>query len=46
MNEYLRPASLPGTTQAAEGLPRRRWSVGEIEAAVKTGIIAEDERSS
>ena len=44
MNEYLRPASLPGTTQAAEGLPRRRWSVGEIEAAVKTGIIAEDER--
>jgi len=44
MNELLRPASLPGTTQAAEGLPRRRWSVAEIEAMVAKGIIAEDER--
>lgn len=44
MNEHLRRTSRPGTTQAAEGLPRRRWSVGEIEAAVKTGIIPEDER--
>jgi Uma2 family endonuclease len=44
MNEHLRPASLPGTTQAAEGLPRRRWSVAEIEAMVVKGIILEDER--
>jgi Uma2 family endonuclease len=44
MNEHLRPASLPGTTQAAEGLPRRRWSVAEIEAMVAKGIILEDER--
>jgi Uma2 family endonuclease len=44
MNEHLRAASLPGTTQAAEGLPRRRWSVGEIEAMVAKGIILEDER--
>jgi Uma2 family endonuclease len=44
MNEQLRPASLPGTTQAAEGLPRRRWSVAEIEEMVAKGIIAEDER--
>jgi Uma2 family endonuclease len=44
MNEHLRPASLPGTTQAAEGLPRRRWSVAEIEEMVAKGIIAEDER--
>ena len=44
MNEQLRPASLPVTTQAAEGLPRRRWSVAEIEEMVAKGIIAEDER--
>lgn len=44
MNEQLRPASLPGTTQAAEGLPRRRWSVAEIEAMVAKGIILEGER--
>ena len=44
MNEHLRPNRLPGTTQAAEGLPRRRWSVAEIEAMVAKGIIQEDER--
>jgi Uma2 family endonuclease len=44
MNEQLRPRSFPATTQAAEGLPRRRWSVAEIEAMVAKGIIAEDER--
>ena len=44
MNEHLRPDRLPGTTQAAEGLPRRRWSVAEIEAMVARGVIAEDER--
>ncbi len=44
MNEHLRPISHPGTTRAAEGLPRRRWSVAEIEAMVASGIILEDER--
>lgn len=44
MNEQLRPASLPATTRAAEGLPRRRWTVAEIEAMVAQGILAEDER--
>lgn len=44
MNEHLRPAPFAATTQAAEGLPRRRWSVAEIEAMVARGIIAEDER--
>ena len=44
MNEHLRPASLPGTTQAAEGLPRRRWSVAEIREMMAKGIILEDER--
>jgi Uma2 family endonuclease len=44
MNEHLRPNRLPATTQAAEGLPRRRWTVAEIEAMVARGIILEDER--
>ncbi|MFD2182767.1 Uma2 family endonuclease [Rhodoplanes azumiensis] len=44
MNEVLRPPDPPLTTQAAEGLMRRRWSVAEIEAMVKAGVIAEDER--
>ena len=44
MNEQLRRPSLPLTSQAAEGLPRRRWSVAEIEAMAAAGIIDEDER--
>lgn len=44
MNLSLRPADLPLTTQAAEGLPRRRFTVAEIEAAVRAGVIEEDER--
>jgi Uma2 family endonuclease len=44
MNEHVRSERLPGTTQAAEGLPRRRWSVAEIEAMVAKGILLEDER--
>lgn len=47
MNEEareLRSSGLAPTTQAAEGLPRRRWSVAEIEAFVASGLIDEDER--
>ena len=44
MNELLRSPSLPGTTQAAEGMLRRRFTVAEIEAMVARGIILEDER--
>jgi Uma2 family endonuclease len=44
MNEHLRPNRFPNTTQAAEGLPRRRWTVAEIQAMVAQGIILEDER--
>ena len=44
MNEMLRPPSLPLTTQAAEGLPRRRWTVAEVEEMVRAGIIDEHER--
>ena len=42
-NPY-RPEGLLFATQAAEGLPRRLWTVAEIEAMVEAGIIAEDER--
>ena len=34
----------PATTQAADGMPRRAWTVAEIEAMQAAGIIAEDER--
>lgn len=44
MNPHLRPTDLPLETQAAEGLPRRCWSVAEIEEMVRAGIIDEDER--
>jgi Uma2 family endonuclease len=44
MNIALRSPSLPRTSQAAEGLERKRWSVAEIEAMVAAGIIDEDER--
>jgi Uma2 family endonuclease len=44
MNVALRPENLPLTTQAAEGLARRRFTVAEIEAAVQAGVIGEDER--
>ena len=32
------------TTTAAEGLPRRRFSVAEVEAMVAAGVMEEDER--
>ncbi len=32
------------TTQAAEGLPRRRFTVADIEAMVAAGLMDEDER--
>ena len=44
MNSHFRPANLPLTTQAAEGLARRLWSVAEVEALVAAGILLEDER--
>ena len=43
MNVHIRPVP-PATTQAAEGLPRRKWRVAEIEAMVQAGIIGEHER--
>jgi Uma2 family endonuclease len=43
MNEHIRQP-IPATSQAAEGLPRRSWTMAEIEAMVAAGIIAENER--
>ena len=44
MNTHFRGPTLRPTTQAAEGLMRRRWSVAEIEAMVVAGVLLEDER--
>jgi Uma2 family endonuclease len=44
MNDHFRPPALPKRTQAAEGLMRRSWTVAEVEAMVKVGLIEEHER--
>jgi Uma2 family endonuclease len=44
MNSPFRSPELPLGTQAAEGLTRRRWSVAEIEAMTRAGVLDEDER--
>lgn len=44
MNTQFRSPNISLTTQAAEGLMRRRWTVAEIEAMVEAGVILEDER--
>ena len=45
MNEHVTAfPSEPATTQAADGMPRRSWTVAEIEAVVAAGIIDEHER--
>lgn len=44
MNQTFRSPDLSRTTQAAEGLPRRRWTVAEIEEATRLGLFEEDER--
>lgn len=45
MNELFHPGLLDReTTQAADGMPRRAWTLAEIEAMVAAGIIEEDER--
>lgn len=39
MNEIFRPPVLPRTTQAAEGLPRRRWTTAELERMAELGLF-------
>lgn len=40
----LRDSTLGRATQAAEGMPRRRFTVAELEAMVAAGILDENER--
>jgi Uma2 family endonuclease len=44
MNELFAPPPPRPTTQAAEGLPRWRWTVVEIEKLAAAGHFHEDER--
>lgn len=44
MNQAFRQTTAPAVTQAADGMPRRAFTVAEVEAMVEAGIIAEDER--
>jgi Uma2 family endonuclease len=39
MNEIYRPHKLPATTQAAEGVPRRRWTTAELEHMAAQGMF-------
>jgi hypothetical protein len=38
------PPAAKLTPSAAEGLPRRRFTVAEVEAIVAAGVMEEDER--
>jgi Uma2 family endonuclease len=44
MNQPFSSCHLSRQTQAAEGLPRWRWTVAEIEAMARAGIFTEGER--
>ncbi len=48
MNEMSRPPQSlyhrPGTTQAGDGLPRRKWSADEIQRMIEAGIVEHGER--
>jgi Uma2 family endonuclease len=44
MNEIVRPPTKRQCTQAAEGLPRWRWTVAEIERVAAAGLFTEYDR--
>jgi Uma2 family endonuclease len=44
MNELFIPAQKRSATQAADGLPRWRWTVAEVERLAAAGFLHEDER--
>jgi Uma2 family endonuclease len=44
MDEIPREPKMRPTTQAAEGVPRLRWTVAEFERLAEIGILAEDDR--
>jgi hypothetical protein len=44
MNELARQPKMRPTTQAAEGVPRLRWTLSEFERLTELGVFAEDDR--
>jgi Uma2 family endonuclease len=44
MNEIPREPRMRPTTQAAEGVPRLRWTVAEFERLAEVGVFTEDDR--
>ena len=44
MNEIVRPPMMRQSTQAAEGLPRWRWTVAEIDRVAAAGLFTENDR--
>ena len=44
MNEYSKTPFSRQTTQAAEGLPRWRWSLDEFDRMIEVGLLSEDDR--
>jgi Uma2 family endonuclease len=44
MNEMPREPKTRPTTQAAEGVPRMRWTLAEFERLIEVGILTEDDR--
>ena len=44
MNEISREPKTRPTTQAAEGVPRLRWTLAEFERLAELGIFTEDDR--
>jgi Uma2 family endonuclease len=44
MNVHSREPKTRPTTQAAEGVPRMRWTLAEFERLIEVGILAEEDR--
>jgi Uma2 family endonuclease len=44
MNELPRQPKMRATTQAAEGVPRLRWTLAEFERLAEVGIFTENDR--
>jgi Uma2 family endonuclease len=44
MNEIVREPARRPTTQAAEGVPRLRWTLAEFERLTDLGLLREDDR--
>jgi Uma2 family endonuclease len=44
MNQLSRPPGTRATTQAAEGVPRLRWTLAEFERLTELGIFTEEDR--